>query len=213
MKLHRYKKGLLGRFDYERYKAVQIKGNTENTHLQWVNEDTIRYIASYIKSILGEPQFGLCHGTRRGLEQKVFAETLGCDVLGTEISPTAADFPLTIQWDFHEVKPEWLQKVDFIYSNSWDHSYDPNKLFSAWFSCLRPEGLCILEHTQFHTADAVTEMDPLGLELDELVDLANKIGNGRFRVREVLTNSPAIVGIEGLETKPTYVIVQAQDTA
>ena len=26
---------------------------------------------------------------------------------------------------FPEVKPEWIGKADFIYSNSFDHSYDP----------------------------------------------------------------------------------------
>jgi hypothetical protein len=32
---------------------------------------------------------------------------------------TATQFPHTIQWD-PEVKPEWIGKADFIYSNSFD---------------------------------------------------------------------------------------------
>lgn len=210
MKLFKYKKkGLFGGFDYDRYKAVQIKGNIENTHLQWVNEETIRYISSYIRNVLGPVKFGLCHGTRRGLEQTIFRDELDCDVIGTEISPTAKDFPYTIQWDFHDVKPEWLSKCDFIYSNSWDHSYDPNKLFRAWFSCLRPGGLCFLEHTKYHTAEGVTEMDPLGLEREELVELLNRIGANKYAVSDILTDCPSPVGIDGLESKPVYIVVRA----
>ncbi|MEJ0015745.1 MAG: hypothetical protein WDN25_04115 [Acetobacteraceae bacterium] len=52
-------------------------------------------------------------------------------MLGTEISDTATQSSTTIQWDFHEVKPEWLNSVDFIYSVSWDHRYDPVKLFGG----------------------------------------------------------------------------------
>ena len=36
-------------------------------------------------------------------------------MIDTEISETAEQFPNTIQWDFHKVKPEWLSSVDFIY--------------------------------------------------------------------------------------------------
>jgi hypothetical protein len=46
--------------------------------------------------------------------------------------------------------PDWLAKVDFIYSNSFDHSYDPEKCLNTWIDSLRIGGLCIL--------DTVTDM-------------------------------------------------------
>ena len=68
-----------------------------------------------------------CHGTRQGFEQKWFSKNLECKVIGTEISDNANDYKNTIEWDFHNVKKEWIGSVDFIYSNALDHSYDPNK--------------------------------------------------------------------------------------
>jgi hypothetical protein len=45
-----------------------------------------------------------------------------------------------------EVKPEWVGAVDFIYSNSFDHTYDPQKCLDAWVSCLTRCGVCVIEH-------------------------------------------------------------------
>ncbi|MBK6621188.1 MAG: hypothetical protein IPG32_10020 [Saprospirales bacterium] len=53
---------------------------------------------------------------------------MNCEVIGTEISDSASKFSHTIEWDFHEVKPEWIGRADFIYSNSFDHSYDPENV-------------------------------------------------------------------------------------
>ncbi len=134
------------------------------------------------------PAFGLCHGTRRGLEQKWFEERLGCEVLGTEISDTAVDFPRTIRWDFHETRPEWLGAADFVYSNSFDHSYDPEKALNAWMSCLRPGGVCLIEHTQKSEPEAVTRTDPFGARLTLMPWLVLQWGKGRYAVREVLAS-------------------------
>ena len=112
-----------GSFDYERYRRVQIEGNHRKLGNIWVAEENIAYLADYLRP--KNPRFGICHGTRRGKEQEWFRKYLQCEVIGTEISDTALQFPDTIQWDFHEVKPEWIGAVDFIYSNSFDHSYDP----------------------------------------------------------------------------------------
>src|SRR5262249_31734586 len=147
--LHRYTR-LDGTFDYERYKTLQQNANKDNIEKAWAREPNIEYLAHYIKRVIGQPKFGICHGTRRGVEQAWFRKHLNCEVIGTEISETASQFPNTIQWDFHEVKPEWRDAVDFIYSNSFDHSYDPEKCLNAWMSCVRPGGLCFIEHSSLH---------------------------------------------------------------
>jgi hypothetical protein len=173
-----------GAFDRERYIQVQIAGNKEKLGQVWAIEENIAFVADYITTHLGPVEFGLCHGTRQGKEQEWFRKYLRCEVLGTEISDTAAQFPHTIQWDFHEVKPEWVQAVDFIYSNSFDHSYDPENCLKAWMSCLRKGGLCILEHSDASAMS--TELDPFGVDTALLPYLILTWGKGDFCVRELM---------------------------
>ena len=151
-----------------------------------MQRENIEYISEYIFSSGLNPSFGICHGTRRGLEQKWFSECLKCDVIGTEISDTANDFPNTIQWDFHDVKEEWIGSVDFIYSNSLDHSYDPGACLRNWMSCLKPGGVCVLEHSEFHGIKGVSELDPFGAELIIMPYVILIWSEGLFSVREIL---------------------------
>jgi len=113
------------KFDYNKYKKIQIEGNKAKLDEVFEIENNIKMISSYLKNNLSEINFGICHGTRRGKEQEWFRKYLNTNIIGTEISHTATQFPHTIQWDFHEIKDEWVDSVDFIYSNSLDHSYDP----------------------------------------------------------------------------------------
>jgi Methyltransferase domain len=193
VKLHSYLDAN-GKFDYEAYRRIQTEGNRRKIQHVWALEENIHFLSAYIKSRIGQPRFGLCHGTRRGLEQQWFSQSLGCPVIGTEISDTASQFANTIQWDFHDVKQEWLAAVDFIYSNSFDHSHDPPKCLDAWMSCLRPGGVCILEHTSCHTPEWVDELDPFGADLHEMPYLIARWGKGRYAVREILDGpvKPAI---------------------
>jgi hypothetical protein len=118
MKQHSYSGAFLGLFKYRQYRKVQIAGNKRKIQHQWIDEGSIRWIAERLLSFEQKPKFGICHGTRRGNEQAWFTKYLGCPVIGTDISDTASDFPNTIQWDFHDVKPEWIDACDFVYSNS-----------------------------------------------------------------------------------------------
>jgi len=175
-----------GSFDYENYRRIQIAGNKRKLENTWVIEENIVFLSAYIRRVIGAPQFGICHGTRRGKEQKWFKKHLGCEILGTEISLTARQFPHTIQWDFHETKPEWIGMVDFIYSNSFDHSYDPEKCLNAWMSCLKRDGLCILEHSSAHSASGVTELDPFGADIVQMPHLISRWGKDAYGVRELI---------------------------
>lgn len=178
-----------GSFDYEKYRQIQIEGNRRKIEKIWVLEDNIAFLADYIKRVIGVPRFGICHGTRRGKEQEWFRKYLGCEVIGTEISDSAEKFPHTIQWDFHEIKPEWIDAVDFIYSNSFDHSYDPQKCLNAWMSCIKKGGICILEHSSEHSSSAASELDPFGANIVQMPYLIVKWGEGRYGVRELI-NAP-----------------------
>lgn len=176
-----------GSFDYENYRRIQEEGNKRKIAEIWVIEENISFLADYIRTVIEAPKFGICHGTRRGKEQSWFSANLGCDVIGTEISDTAEDYSNTIQWDFHEAKLEWLNSADFIYSNSFDHSYDPEKCLTVWMSCLRKGGLCIIEHSSLHEPKGANELDPFGAKIWVMPYLITLWGNGRYGVRQILT--------------------------
>jgi hypothetical protein len=175
-----------GHFDYARYRRVQESGNKQKLSNVWATEENIKFLANYLSRKIGSPSFGLCHGTRRGLEQEWFQKYLGGSIIGTEISETATQFPNTIQWDFHEIKDEWINSVDFIYSNSFDHSYDPEYCLKQWIECVKPGHPVILEHTSDHGPQSSCELDPFGVEFPYLVYLITKWGKGDFFVSQIL---------------------------
>lgn len=166
--------------DYEEYKEVQTEGNVKKINEQWASEENIQQLSSYLKKNIPNLEFGICHGTRRGKEQEWFRKHLGIEVIGTEISHTAVQFPHTIQWDFHNAKEEWLGNVDFIYSNSFDHSYKPEFCLDVWMSCLKGEGLCILEWSKSHIHHR--RLDPFGGTLDDYKRLIEK----KYLLKEIL---------------------------
>lgn len=50
-------------------------------------------------------------------------------------------------YEVRKIPQNRIDATDFVYSNSFDHSYDPEKCLNAWMSCLKKGGICILEHT------------------------------------------------------------------
>lgn len=134
--------------DYAAYKAAQTAANKRKLKNVYVQERVIKDICEVLKMSNPDIKFGLCHGTRRGVEQQLFKKYLGCKVLGTEISDTAQEFPDTIEWDFHEVKDEWINACDFVYSNSLDHAMNPKKAIKSWLSCLNDDGYLIIEWSE-----------------------------------------------------------------
>jgi len=179
-----------GAFDFERYRQIQEARNLQKIGSVWADEKVIQVLAQFAVANLETITFGLCHGTRKGLEQQWFSQYTRAYFLGTEISRTACDFPNTIQWDFHDVKEEWVGNVDVIYSNSWDHTYDPRLCFTNWMRCLRPGGFCFLEHARDHWEDKTSIADPFGISLAELLLLLTELGHGSFYVRTILSEFP-----------------------
>src|ERR1700680_733226 len=189
-KLVRFEKD--GKLDYDLYRKVQTLGNREK--LDWVSiqEENIAHLCRALESRIPHIRFVLCHGTRNAAEQKFFQAHLKAPAttLGTEISDSACEFPMTIEWDFHEVKPEWSGAVDVVFSNSWDHTYDPHKLFPAWLSCLAPRGVMALEWTNKHADTAESALDPFRAELDGLLAILRAHDDGgRFSI-ELLEDLP-----------------------
>jgi len=156
--------------NYETYRTVQTAGNKAKLKRQFVKESHVVTLANSIEAAIGPVRFGVCHGTRQGLEQAWFTKHLrgNPEVIGTEISDTATEFPNTIQWDFHDSNPDWMGKVDFVYSNSWDHAFDPARAFASWMESLRPGGWMLLDHTREQTPESANALDPFGVTYERL---------------------------------------------
>lgn len=160
---------------YADYVATQKAGFQAKRATVFARPENIAAIAAWAQS-RGPVRSVLCHGTRNGAEQRYFLDALpGATVLGTEIGDGAADYPHTIEWDFHNTKSEWLGAWDLIYSNSWDHAADPDRAFESWCACLSPHGVLVLEHSEHHTVAHVRDLDPFGASWRGLIDFANDV--------------------------------------
>ncbi len=165
MKLYQYK-------NYEEYKQAQTKANIQKIVNVWINESTVNKIKSFFVS---ECKDILCHGVRNAKEivffQKHFTKA---NVIGTEISTTASKFRNVVEWDFHNIKEEWKDKFDIVYSNSWDHSYDPVKSLTTWKEQLKEKGLMFIEVGITEKDNKSTITDPLEINDDEIKNLLSE---------------------------------------
>ena len=190
--------------DYETYRKVQEEGNKAKLAAQFVKKGHIFFLADWMTGQRAggtKIDFGLCHGVRRGKEQAWFRKKLsGAAVIGTDISETAKDFENTVQWDFHDDNPDWQGRADFVYSNSWDHAYDPGKAFRAWANCLKPGGYLLIDHTRGHMPKSSNILDPFGATQDALVEVLSQSCGDLGRVSDVLDRT-------GEEDYPSTVIV------
>jgi hypothetical protein len=159
---------------YEQYVEAQTQTNRRKLKKIWVTPKELRAVARYVRRHIPGAAFGLCHGVRNGYEVRRLRELLGIEVLGTEISDTADQFEHVIRWDYHEVRPEWQEAVDFIYSNSWDHSYDPELMLERWVSCLRPQGRCFLHWNADYSRENAQGADCFSASLEEIQALVRK---------------------------------------
>ena len=175
--------------DYETYRRVQEEGNKAKLGAQFVKKGHIFFLADWMlaQNRAAKIDFGLCHGVRRGKEQAWFRKKLdGATIIGTDISETATQFENTVQWDFHDENPDWQGRADFVYTNSWDHAYDPAKAFAAWVKCLKPGGWLLLDHTRGHMPKATNVLDPYGATRDAVIRLLDETCGEMGRVVEVL---------------------------
>lgn len=163
--------------NYDHYKRVQVEANRKKLHWVWCSRSTLEKIRE------NHPDANtiLCHGARNGTEVKWFRELYpDAEVIGTDISPTANNFFNMVEWDFHERNEEWVGKFDIVYSNSFDHSYDPHKSLNTWFEQLSLTGVLCLE-LPVGINNRSCETDPLQIRQSEVLEIANNNGfNGEI---------------------------------
>ena len=147
--------------DMSEYIEAQVNANIDKFKRNWVSDVEIGIIANWVMIHLKKPEMVLCHGARNGYEMFRFGMFFGrgTTVLGTDISPTASEVPDMVVWDFHEVMIELAGKVDMVYSNSLDHSYNPVKAIKAWMETLKPSGVIIIHWTPGHDNEEAKPCD------------------------------------------------------
>lgn len=154
---------------YDEYVKAQIHANHKKENLVWVQKKAIEKIYQY----LPDAHYILCHGTRNGEEIELFKWFYErCVITGTEISDTATKYRHTVQWDFHEVNPEWEGQMDIVYSNSFDHSYDPVKCLTTWRDQLSDNGMLVIEFQE----QPMKYSDPLEISKDAFENLCSQLG-------------------------------------
>lgn len=162
---------------YDEYKEVQVAANKVKFGQVYAEDPELERIASHYRAHGPRGSgSGLCHGVRNGYEVRVLRRLLPTvDIRGTDISETARSVPHCLEWDMHEVKPEWIGKIDFMYSNSWDHTYDPELLFRRWSETLSAGGRLYLSYTTLHSdVTEATKIDVFGCSLDELIEVVRR---------------------------------------
>jgi hypothetical protein len=175
MKIFEYK-------DYDEYKNFQTKTNKLKLKKIWVTNFSLTEIekrASSQRFINGNGPVNsiLCHGTRNGAEQTLFKRRYpNAKIIGTEISDTALQFPMTVQWDFMEPKEEWINQFDIVYSNSLDHSIDPLKTITTWIEQLSPIGHLYIDYAFNRITNVSSKTDPLELNQKEFKELITQAG-------------------------------------
>lgn len=165
MDLYRYE-------NYQEYVDAQVKANIKKINRVWVSPETIEQI----HNIKPKANSIICHGTRNAKEQMYFKDFYPqANIIGTEISHTASQFPMTTQQDFHEQREEWINRFDILYSNAFDHSYDPYRAFKTWANQVTLNGIICVE---LMTGDdnLVKKSDPLKISKAEFLELAKMFG-------------------------------------
>lgn len=169
---------------YAAYRATQIHWNKAKLEKVWADDRTLEAIAADLES--RGLRSGVCHGARNGYEVSWFRERLGGEVIGTDISETATQFPNMVVHDFHERREDWVGKFDFVYTNSLDQAFDPQKALAAWSDQLALGGCIYVEHTMQHGPEGASEMDPFGAHPMTVPYLLFKWGKGKYALADIL---------------------------
>jgi hypothetical protein len=127
-----------------------------------------------------------------------FIKRLGCEVIGTDISETANEVPNMVQHDFHDTRPEWIGRFSFIYTNSLDQAFDPEKAVGAWVDQLSRGGMIFIEHTMFHSPSGASEMDPFGAHPMIMPYLFFDWGRGKYQLADILKLDNVQMGEHGV---------------
>ena len=153
---------------YEEYASIQKVTNIRKLDKVWADDYTLSLVAQKAQKNIATssniPIKGICHGSRNGYEVNKLNEFIdNGNIIGTDISDTAKQFPNLFVWDFHDINPKWVENFDFVYTNSLDQAWKPFSAIETWLGQLKKGGLIFIEHSAtHHGVDGVTAYDPFG---------------------------------------------------
>ena len=176
---HHYKGG------YDEYKKTQVYFNKKKLNRIWADEATLGAIVNDLKSN-GLGVNGLCHGARNGYEVEYFRNHLDSQIIGTDISDTAKNFPNMVVWDFHDQNSKWVNRFDFVYSNSLDQALYPQKALKTWAHQLNENGRIYIEHTLEHSTRDAGAKDPFGANPMVMPYLFFEWGKGVYTLEDII---------------------------
>ena len=84
----------------------------------------------------------LCLAARKGAEVRSFLD-LGCFAIGIDLNPSTKN-KYVVYGDFHDIQFPDLS-IDVVYTNSFDHVFDPEKVLLEINRVLKNQGIFILE--------------------------------------------------------------------
>jgi len=173
--------------DYVNHQIEKWKANVNG---KWVDDADIKYLYdNFLYKHFDKIQFGICHGAKTGYENKLFSQYTGANFIGTDLSVTK-NCDNVIQWDFHELKDEWINNVDVIYTNALDHTYKPVECLSTWIKCLTTNGVIIIEWTKYHGTDYdASRSDPLSADKEQYWKFIEEAGGIKIEELSCVTSN------------------------
>lgn len=166
---------------YEDYVEAQRQTVARKGTGPYFTDAEMDRIAEWCKDHGLEVKTGICHGARNGLEAEELMKRLpGSTIFGTDLFPHSGRSRLVptkakvVEWDFNKKNRRWMGRFDLVYSNSFDHAFNPRWTLRVWFGQLREGGALFLQWTKWNLG--VRQGDCLGGQLTEFVDLVNKFG-------------------------------------
>ncbi len=158
---------------YEYVKAQKRSDKKKSTHKCGATPEEAGLICDHLKKHRQEPEMGLCHGARFGMEIDMFRECIpNLYIIGTDLFPKKKRS--VKKWDFHDQRKRWIGRFDFVYSNCLDHSHSPDVCVSVWLRQLKDSGLLFVQWTPYHMG--INWGDCFGATLHEYIDIFNKAG-------------------------------------
>jgi hypothetical protein len=159
---------------YEDYVRAQVEANLAKLDVVWVTPQSVAAVCEHrgqgVRRVL-------CHGTRNAAEQLLFRSHYpSAEIIGTEISPTAVQFPMTCQWDMMWPNLDWFGMFDVVYSNAIDHALYPGQTVRTWLGQLAESGVLYIDHANGERCNRSTRMDPLEISDEEMEALIVRCG-------------------------------------
>jgi hypothetical protein len=183
---------------YGAYIEAQINATKQKAPLKstWELEENIKFLCSAVKSLIPDVKTVLVHGSRNGEEQKWFRKYIkGSVAFGTEICPDLKDIPHTVIWDFNKTNPDWIGRMDVVFTNCLDHVYNPMETIPVWLKQLSPNGRLIIEYTIQHETSKATPTDPFHFTRKVLPDYVMQWSDNKYQVFQFLqATKPKSIG-------------------